>query len=297
MAAKEYQRSAYRALTDQERAERATTSGGEPILEFGDGSTPFVDYVRSDVLLSLQGLRTKAPTEPAFLIATQVMELLFKLGHIEVLHVRDRLDADDVDAALWALRRVRAVQHQLVGAWELLSSLSPADYREFRDQLGDGSGFQSFVYRQWEFALGNKNAALARPYAGNPVTHGELLRALNEPSLYDAALRLLARNGMPLPAEVLDRDWAEPYQARPEVERAWRRVYEDPVRHQALHRLAEALVDVAYEFGRWRATHVLVVERVLGGKPGTGGTSGVEWLRRVADHRFFPELWSVRGAL
>ncbi|MEV8638673.1 tryptophan 2,3-dioxygenase family protein [Streptosporangium sp. NPDC051023] len=297
MAASEYRSSAYQALTDRERAERAARSGGEPILEFGDSLTPFVSYVRSDVLLSLQNFRTKSPSEPAFLIATQVMELMFKLGHIEVLQVRDLLDADEIDAALWALRRVRSVQSLLTDVWELLSPLSPADYGEFRDQLGDGSGFQSFAYRQWEFALGNKNAAMARPHAGDRATHGELLRVLSEPSLYDAVIRLLGRNGLPIPADCADRDWAQPYRARPEVEQAWRQVYQERDRYQVLHRLAETLVDVAYEFGKWRATHLLVVERVLGSKPGTGGTSGVDWLRRAAEHRFFPELWSVRGVL
>ncbi|WP_336214993.1 tryptophan 2,3-dioxygenase [Nonomuraea sp. LPB2021202275-12-8] len=296
MTAGRYERSAYRAQSDDERAEKARRTGGEPILEF-EGRTPFAAYVRPDVLLSLQEFRTKSASEPAFLIGTQLMELMFKLGHIEASRARDQLDADDADAALRTLRRLRLVQGLMVGSWELFGALSPAEYREFRDQLAGGSGFQSSAYRQWEFVLGNKNAAMIRPYEGDAGVYGDLVRDLIGPSLYDAALGLLARSGLAVPADCLERDRAAPYRPRAEVEQAWRQVYEDPVRHHTLHLLAEALVDVAYEFGKWRATHLLVVERVLGGKPGTGGTSGVDWLRRAAEHRFFPELWSVRSAL
>lgn len=210
-------------------------------------------YVRSDVLLSLQRFRAKSSGEPSFLITTQMMELMFKLGYLEASHARD--------------------------------------------QLAGGSGFQSYAYRQWEFILGNKKAAMTRPYAGAPGIHRDLVRGLAEPSIYDAALRLLAHHGLAVPADRLDRDRAAPYKPCADVEAAWRQVYEDPVRHQNLHSLAEALVDVAYEFGKWRAAHLLVVERVLGDKPGTGGTSGPHWLRRVAEHRFFPELWSLRKGL
>ncbi|MFB4280394.1 tryptophan 2,3-dioxygenase [Nonomuraea sp. MTCD27] len=296
MTAGKYERSAYRVQGDDERAERARRTGGRPILEFGEGPTPFAAYVRPDVLLSVQEFRTKSPSEPGFLIGTQVMELLFKLGHIEAARARDQLDADDPGAALRTLRRLRPAQALMAAAWELFASLSPAEYAEFRDQLAGGSGFQSSAYRQWEFVLGNKNAAMTRPYEGE-AGHGDLMRDLSEPSLYDASLRLLARNGLEIPAECLKRDWTAPYRPHSGVEQAWRQVYADPARHHTEHRLAEALVDVAYEFGKWRAVHLLVVERVLGGKPGTGGTSGVQWLRRSAEHRFFPELWSVRSVL
>ncbi|MEV0619364.1 tryptophan 2,3-dioxygenase family protein [Nonomuraea sp. NPDC050404] len=296
MTAGNYDRSAYRMQSDDERTERARATGGQPILEF-DGSTPFAGYVHPEVLLSLQEFRTKSAAEPAFLIGTQLMELMFKLGHVEATRARDQLDADDVDAALRTLRRLRLVQGLMVASWELFGALSPAEYREFRDQLAGGSGFQSSAYRRWEFVLGHKDAAMIRPYEGDARVHADLVRDLTGPSLYDAALGLLARNGFAVPADCLERDLAAPYRPRAEVEQVWRQVYEDPLRHHPLHRLAEALVDVAYEFGKWRATHLLVVERVLGGKPGTGGTSGVQWLRRAAEHRFFPELWSVRSVL
>lgn len=286
-----------RALTEQDRKQRAEETGGQPILDFAEGGNPFVNYLAVDRLLSLQNPRTKANSEPAFLIMSQVMELLFKLVHGEAAKARDLLDADDVRGALWVLRRTHRVQRTLSGTWEVLGALSPVDYGEFRDDLGEGSGFQSYMYRQLEFILGNKNPAMLNPHRNSPEVHAELSSALAEPSLYDAALRLLHRRGLPLPLDCAERDWARPYQERPEVVEAWRVVYADIDGHFDLHQLGEALVDLAFEFGHWRSMHVLTVERVLGAKVGTGGTTGVKWLRRVADHRFFPELWQVRSAL
>jgi tryptophan 2,3-dioxygenase len=287
-----------RPLTEEERNQRALAAGGEPIIEFGGAGNPFANYLDGEILLSLQHPRTDSAAEPSFLIMGQVMELLFKLSHTEVLRVRDLMETDDVVGALWTLRRLRRVHTILNSTWDVLSALSPTEYGEFRDQLGDGSGLQSYMYRQIEFLLGNKIPAMAAAHRSNERIHDDLLRTLAEPSLYDAALRLLWRRGLPVPESCVERDWSEPYREDDAVVGAWEAVYKGHHdKGRDLYELAEALIDLAYDLGRWRSSHLLTVERLLGSKVGTGGTSGVKWLRRVAEHRFFPELWTVRGML
>lgn len=258
--------------------------------------TSYVEYARMDTLLSLQHPRTEAATEPGFIIMSQVKELLFKLLHTEFSTARDYLRDEDANAALWTLRRASRVQTVLLSCWEALSALAPGEFASFRDELGYASGFQSVSYRRLEFLLGNKNAALLAPHKNTP-SHAQMVDQLNQPSLYDQVLRHLSRQGIPIPEEVLDRDLSQPYTPQESVEAAWRTVYLHPDRYQELFLLGEALTDTAYLFARWRYTHLLTVERLLGAKPGTGGTNGVPWLGRIADHRFFPELWSVRSAI
>lgn len=283
--------------TGRPRTRQPTLPGDDPAGTVNSIGTEFSRYVASTALLSLQDFRTAAPAEPSFLIITQVMELLFKLSYIEARQARDQIEERSVEGAMNALRRLREAQQVAVQSWGVLSALSPVDYMRFRDDLGDGSGFQSYAFRQWEFVLGKKDASLIRPYLGDPVAEPALRTALREPSVYDAVLGQFGRFGIKLPSACLDKEWAEPYEPHPEVERAWRRVYDDPRRYETLYRLAEALMDVAYEFARWQSTHVLVVERVLGAKRGTGGTSGVAWLRKAGELRLFPELWTLRAGL
>lgn len=261
------------------------------------GGNPFVNYVGSDVLLSLQHPRTDSGAEPSFLITSQVMELLFWLTHTEALRARSLLDSDSVTPALRTLRRLRHVCSILNNTWDLLSSISPTEYAEFRDQLSDGSGFQSYMYRHMEFLLGNKNPLMVDVHRFDENTHRDLLRTLAEPSLYDAALRLLWRRGLPVPHSSVERDWSKPYQEQEAVVDVWQAVYLEPDKYGDLCELAEALVDLAYDLARWRYSHLLTAERLLGSKAGTGGTSGVRWLQQMAEHRFFPELWSVRSKL
>jgi tryptophan 2,3-dioxygenase len=283
-------------LTGEGRNLKALPTDNDPIVEFAEGN-PFVNYVASDVLLSLQHPRTDSAGEPSFLITSQVMELQFKLASIEVERTRDMLDGDDVGGALWTLRRLRHVYSSLSSSWDVLSSLSPTEYGEFREQLGEGSGFQSYMYRDMEFVLGNKNPALAEAHRGDTQVYRRLLRRLAEPSLYDSALRLLWRRGLPMPSGCVERDWSDPYQEQDAVADVWKIVYVERDKYSDLYLLAEALVDVAQDIARWRSSHLLTVERLLGAKTGTGGTSGASWLRRVADHRFFPELWAMRTQL
>ncbi|WP_327229631.1 tryptophan 2,3-dioxygenase [Streptomyces murinus] len=260
------------------------------------GTTPYAHYARMDELLALQHPLSTADTEPGFIIMSQVKELLFKLLHTELTTARDRLDKDALGDALWTLRRSARVQQVLLVSWETFSVLSPAEFAQFRDVLGSASGFQSAGYRRLEFLLGHKDAAMVAPHRGT-AGHAAVASQLREPSLYDAALALLARRGLLPPADAPNPDTALPYRTGFEVEEAWRAVYRDPGRHHELHLLAEALMDTAEQFARWRYTHLLTVQRMLGAKPGTGGTEGVAWLARISEHRFFPELWSVRSTL
>ncbi|MYQ98106.1 tryptophan 2,3-dioxygenase family protein [Streptomyces sp. SID6139] len=260
------------------------------------GTTPYAHYAHMDELLALQHPLSTADTEPGFIIMSQVKELLFKLLHTELTTARDQLDKDALGDALWTLRRSARVQQVLLVSWETFSVLSPAEFAQFRDVLGSASGFQSAGYRRLEFLLGHKDAAMVAPHRGT-AGHAAVASQLREPSLYDAALALLARRGLLPPADAPNPDAALPYRTGIEVEEAWRAVYRDPARHHELHLLAEALMDTAEQFARWRYTHLLTVQRMLGAKPGTGGTEGVAWLARISEHRFFPELWSVRSTL
>ncbi|MET7608983.1 tryptophan 2,3-dioxygenase [Streptomyces avermitilis] len=284
-------------MTTEQTAQGSGQRLGCPLsADFPPGTTPYAHYARMDELLALQHPLSRADTEPGFIIMSQVKELLFKLLHTELTTARDQLDKDGLGDALWTLRRSARVQQVLLVSWETFSVLSPVEFAEFRDVLGSASGFQSAGYRRLEFLLGNKNPAMAEPHR-NTAGHDAVVNQLHEPSLYDAALALLARRGLLTPDDTPARDATLPYRTGAEVEEAWQAVYRDPVRHHDLHLLAEALMDTADHFARWRYTHLVTVQRMLGAKPGTGGTEGVAWLARISEHRFFPELWSVRSTL
>ncbi|MBT2469333.1 tryptophan 2,3-dioxygenase [Streptomyces sp. ISL-66] len=270
--------------------------GGEPQLDFPGPSTPYIDYQCLDVLLAIQRPLSDAPAEPTFYILGQVKELLFKLLHGELCTVRELLDGDDIAQAVWTLRRTRRVIELLNGTWDVLGTLAPTEFNAFREHLGQASGFQSYMYRMLEYVLGNKNAAMSRPHRHVPHVHEKVQEALRAPSVYDAALRLLARRGADIPESVLARDLTEPYVPHAAVERAWADLYRAGPGDD-LFELAEAMIAVAEGFSRWRALHLLTVERIIGNKTGTGGTAGVSWLRRVSEYRFFPELWSARSLL
>lgn len=282
--------------SDVRRRDRAESNNGAPITDYPEGHTPYVQYAQMDQLLALQQPTTSAPTEPAFIVISQVKELLFSLLHTDLSLAASQLGADAVNEALLTLRRTSRTQHSLLSLWDVLSTFTPTDFAEFRDVLGEASGFQSYSYRKLEFLLGNKSPDMIKPHSGSPA-HREVLDQLHRPSLYDEALGVLTRNGLPVPTDVLNRDPAVPYPPDPRIVEAWRAVYQNRPAHHALYLLAEALVDTADLFARWRYTHLVVVQRLLGAKPGTGGTFGVAWLEEISQHRFFPELWSVRTAL
>jgi tryptophan 2,3-dioxygenase len=249
-----------------------------------------------DALLRLQRPQTNAATEPGFIIMSQVMELLFKLLHVEFAAARNQVAADKLAEASWILRRATRVQGVALSSWDFFSAMTPLEFADFRQILGTASGFQSASYRRLEFLLGNKNPLMTRPHR-HASSYSQVNQQLHEPSLYDAVIALLSRRGFVIAQEVFGRPFNAPYVPHDSVEQAWRDVYQSHAEHYDLYLLAEALMDVAESFARWRYTHLAVVQRVLGGKAGTGGTEGVRWLERISAHRFFPELWSVRSAL
>jgi tryptophan 2,3-dioxygenase len=265
-----------------------------PDLEYR-GRTPYVAYTDSDVLAGLIHPRTDEPLEVTFIVTTQVMELHFQLLIREFERAIERLNADDQPEALAALHRAAVTQDSLIGSWRLLSVMSPVQYNRFRTALGSASGFQSFSYRNLEFLLGAKNPSLLRPHADMTAVHARLQTALAAPSLYDAALAYLSRHGFAVPADVLERDWSEPWEnADPRVVQVWQQVYAAGGTESAL---AEALVAVAERHTTWRFVHYTAVRRILGAKPGTGGSAGLSWLKQSADATVFADLWAVRGVL
>jgi tryptophan 2,3-dioxygenase len=289
-----------RAIVPSSAAERADTArrtGGEPLLDLAGQSTPYIDYESIDTLLSLQHPRSGTHDEMTFYIMGQVKELLFKLLHHELLAAQQHIRTDELAAAFDDFRRIVRVQELLVSTWDVLSTLTPNEFNAFRDHLGTASGFQSYMYRHLEFLLGNKVASLLRPHRRVAAVYPQLEAALHAPSIYDDAVALLARRGHAVDASALQRDWSQQYQPNASVEDAWLAVYRDPRADNDLYVLAEHLMDVADRFKQWRYRHLISVERILGRKPGTGGTDGVGWLRRITEHDFFPELWSVRTRL
>ncbi|MBZ9643985.1 tryptophan 2,3-dioxygenase family protein [Streptomyces sp. PSKA30] len=264
-----------------------------PHLDF-QGTTPYEDYVKADVLTHLQHTLSDDPGEMVFLVTTQVMELWFTVIVHEWETAAKALREDRVPVAMDALKRsVRELQ-ALNASWKPLAHLTPAQFNSYRSALGEGSGFQSAMYRRMEFLLGEKSASMLVPHRGAPRVHAELEKALHEPSLYDEVLRLLARRGHAIPDAVVMRDVSQRYEASPEVEAAWTAVYSgDPGDEVA--RLGEALTDVAELVWRWRNDHLVATRRAMGAKPGTGGSAGVAWLEKRAQKNVFPELWTARS--
>ncbi len=255
------------------------------------------DYLRLDRLLDCQRPVSDQHDEMLFIIIHQATELWMKLVLHELRAATAQLRADALAASFKGMARVSRIQAQLIQSWDVLSTLTPADYLSFRDKLGRSSGFQSYQYRLIEFALGNKNAAMLEPHRHRPELHALLAAALSAPSLYDEVVALLARRGFAIDRALLSRDLSTPHRSDDSVRAAWLAVYRDTARHWDLYELAEELVDLEDWFQQWRFRHVTTVERIIGRKRGTGGTSGVGYLRQALDIRFFPELWEVRTEL
>ncbi|MFD9464174.1 tryptophan 2,3-dioxygenase family protein [Streptomyces sp. NPDC060027] len=264
-----------------------------PHLDF-QGTTPYEDYVQADVLTHLQHTLSDDPGEMVFLVTTQVMELWFTVIVHEWETAAKALRADDVPVAVAALKRSVRELDALNASWRPLGQLTPAQFNSYRSALGEGSGFQSAMYRRMEFLLGEKAASMLVPHRGAPRVHAELEKALHEPSLYDEVLRLLARRGHAIPAAVLERDVSQRYEPVPEVEAAWTALYAGDDTDE-LARLGEALTDVAELVWRWRNDHLVATRRAMGSKTGTGGSAGVAWLEKRAQKNVFPELWTARS--
>ncbi len=254
-------------------------------------------YLDLDRVLQAQHPATDAHDEMLFIIQHQTSELWMKLAIHEVRAAMDAIRGDKLQPAFKMLARVARIFEQLNAAWDVLRTMTPSEYTRFRSGLGASSGFQSFQYREIEFLVGHRQQGLLRLHEGRAEIHRRLSAILAEPSLYDEALRLLSRQGLPLPASVIERDFRIAYRPDPAVMAAWKQVYEAPETHWLLYELAEKLVDFEDYFRRWRFNHVTTVERIIGMKRGTGGTEGVGYLKRMLDVQLFPELWQVRTEL
>jgi tryptophan 2,3-dioxygenase len=262
-----------------------------------DKSISYSQYLQLDRVLDAQKPLSGQHDEMLFIVIHQASELWMKLCLHELAATRAQIRGDDLEPAFKMLSRVARIQTQLIQSWEVLSTMTPSDYTKFRDSLGQSSGFQSWQYRLLEFILGNKVSRLIEVHARDKQAYALLRRELASASLYDESIRLLARRGFEIPAECMERDWTQPYAAHPAVEAAWLAVYRDSTNHWDLYELAEKLVDVEYRLQQWRFAHLKTVERIIGYKRGTGGSSGVGYLEHVLKRGFFPELISLRTSI
>ncbi len=255
------------------------------------------DYLKLDAVLNAQHPLSPDHNEMLFIVQHQTSELWMKLMLHELSAAVAAIARDELGTAFKMLARVSKIMEQLVHAWDVLATMTPPEYSAIRPYLSNSSGFQSWQYRCIEFMLGNKNAAMLKPHSHRPDLLAKVEAAWRAPSLYDESLRLLARRGIAVPASHLERDWTQPYPADDGVEQAWLTVYRDPKQHWDLYQLGEELTDLEDAFRLWRFRHVTTVERVIGFKRGTGGTSGVGYLRKMLDTVLFPEIWKLRTDL
>jgi len=274
---------------NQRELEESITTDFSSQMSYGD-------YLQLDVLLSAQRPQSQPPQhdELLFIIQHQTSELWLKLMVHELRSARALLATDELAPALKRLARVKHIQHTLTDQWSVLATLTPSEYAEIRPFLATSSGFQSAQYREVEFLLGNKDAEMVRVFSHDPAVKAELETLLGEKSLYDEFLAYLARAGYPVPAELLERDWTQKHRSNPGLLELLANVYAEPEKHWGVYETCEELVDLEDNFQEWRFRHLQVVQRTIGHKTGTGGSSGVDFLRRALDLTFFPELYEVR---
>jgi tryptophan 2,3-dioxygenase len=283
------QRIIFPAMSDPKHPEGAR-------LDFA-GAMTYGDYLQLDLVLGAQRPLSADHNELLFIVQHQASELWLKLMIHELTAARDHVASSDLQPAFKMLARVARIMAQLNQSWDVLSTLTPAEYSSFRGSLGNSSGFQSFQYRMVEFLLGNKRGVLMEPHRHRPELFAALDTLYRAPSLYDEALRLLARRGLAIAPQCVERDWTALHAYDESVRDAWVQVYRDTGKHWDLYELAEKLVDLEDAFRQWRFRHVTTVERIIGLKRGTGGTAGVGYLRSVVETELFPELWRARTAL
>lgn len=279
--------------TDDSKSKRDLEEGIE--RDFAQRMS-YGDYLRLDLLLSAQQPQSQPPQhdELLFIIQHQTSELWLKLLVHELRSARDLLRSDDLPPALKRMARVKHIQRVLTDQWSVLATMTPSEYAQIRPFLATSSGFQSAQYREVEFLLGNKSADMVEVFRHDAPAQSELAELLRQPSLYDEFLAHLARAGYAVPARLLDRDWSQPYQLDDELVGVFAEVYANPQAHWGVYETCEELVDIEDQFQEWRFRHLQVVQRTIGHKIGTGGSSGVDFLRRALDLTFFPELFEVR---
>lgn len=270
----------------------------EPAIhtDFKDEMT-YGEYLNLNKILTSQNRLSDHHDEMLFIIIHQVSELWMKLALHEMTAAITAIDQNEMNTAFKMLARVSKIQSQIIQAWDVLATMTPSEYLEFRDDLGKASGFQSYQYRLIEFALGYKTKHILKIYEKDAVLHEFLIEAIKQPSIYDVSIRALARAGFEINEQLLDRDFSVTYGGDETVRQAWETVYRNVDQYWELYQLAEKLVDVEDWLQQWRFRHMKTVERIIGFKQGTGGSSGVNYLREVLDHRFFPELWDLRTTL
>jgi tryptophan 2,3-dioxygenase len=269
----------------------------EPIHWDLGSSQSYGEYLQLDKLLEAQKPLTFEHDEMMFIVVHQTSELWLRLFLHELDGVMACVRKDELDPSFKMLARISRVQTQLTATWDVLSTMTPAEYSLFRNALGRSSGFQSVQYRLLEFKLGNKHAEMVAVHRREPKAQEALQAALAAPSLYDEVLRLLSRRGYGIPESHLSRDFSEPYQASKQVAGAWLGVYHNAEKDWDLYELAERLVDLDQKFQLWRCHHLKTVERIIGYKPGTAGTGGVSYLAKALELKFFPELWQIRTSM
>ena len=280
--------------SEEERQLAVSQTEGKPITQFTGTSNPYIDYESIDLLLSLQHPRSGGYDEMCFIIMGQAKELLFKAVYFELYNAQLRIRDDDLPNVFVLLDRSKKILRLIVEFWEVLSTITTDGFNKFRDYLNVASGQQSFMYRHLEFILGNKVKKMCDVHSNVPHVYPAIKENFESPSLYDDVIRLLAIRGYDIAPECLDRDWTETYQPHRSVEEAWLDVYGNPTPENDLYTLGEGLIETADIMSQYRWRHFVSVERILGYKPGTGGSAGVGWLRDIVDHRFFPELWRIR---
>jgi tryptophan 2,3-dioxygenase len=269
----------------------------EPIHWELGSSLSYGEYLQLDKILDAQKPLTYEHDEMMFIIVHQSSELWMRLMLHELRAVLECVRRDDLDPSFKMLARVAHVQTQLIATWDVLSTMTPFEYSAFRNALGRSSGFQSVQYRILEFLLGNKHPQMVDVHKRDPAAFTALQSTLEAPSLYDEVLRLLSRRGYGIPEDYLTRDFKEPYVASKQVAGAWLGVYHNAEKDWDLYELAERLVDLDQKFQLWRCHHLKTVERIIGYKPGTGGTGGVSYLAKALELKFFPELWTIRTSM
>ncbi|MGC8520281.1 MAG: tryptophan 2,3-dioxygenase [Steroidobacteraceae bacterium] len=279
-----------------DKSERVDLTGEAIHWDLGS-SLSYGQYLQLEKLLDAQRPLSGEHDEMLFIIVHQASELWMRLMLHELSGVLECVRRDELGPSFKRLTRISRVQSQLLSSWEVLSTLTPADYSAFRNALGRSSGFQSYQYRLLEFLLGNKNAEMIEVHRRDAPVYARLERALAAPSLYDEALRLLSRRGYGIPEAYLNRQFSEPYRPNKQVAGAWLGVYHNAEKDWDLYEFAERLIDLDYKFQLWRFHHMKTVERIIGHKSGTGGTGGVSYLAKALELRFFPELWQVRTSM
>jgi tryptophan 2,3-dioxygenase len=283
-------------MTSSSEATGPVVPGAEHAHASFAGSFTYSSYLHLEQLLGAQAPVTTAHDEILFITIHHVQEVWMSLIIAELDAAMQRLAAGDFAPAMKMLARVSRAQEQMGNAWEVLKTMTPSDYLEFRGSLGRASGFQSWQYRSIEFLLGNRQRYLLRPFAEDAAAHARLLTLLESPSIYDLALQALVKQGL-LAHSALRTTYDVQPVSQPDIRAAWLAVYRDTTRYWDLYYLAEKLVDVEDNFRRWRFNHLTTVERIIGQKTGTGGTSGASYLRKALDVVLFPELWEVRTEL